>query len=84
MVDPVEKSTEAVQEIVWKSAQETVILDSRLALYGKRGRWLAVSDLHYGYEIRRRARGGLWPMWGRGERLNRELGNCWMNTSPIT
>ena len=41
-----------------------VILDSRLALFHEGARWLAVADIHYGYEISRRADGGLWPMWG--------------------
>ncbi|MEM7699847.1 MAG: metallophosphoesterase, partial [Verrucomicrobiota bacterium] len=26
--------------------------------------WMAVADLHFGFEVRRRAMGGLWPMWG--------------------
>lgn len=65
MVETFEKSTAAVREKVHESDQETVFLDSRLALYGEKARWLAISDLHYGYEVRRRAEGGLWPMWGR-------------------
>lgn len=39
-------------------------LDSRLALWHERQRWLAVSDLHFGYEINRNRHGGLYPMWG--------------------
>ncbi|MDF1814212.1 MAG: metallophosphoesterase [Verrucomicrobiales bacterium] len=66
MVEPVKKSTEAiVQELVWSSDSESVFLDSRLALFGEKGSWLALSDLHYGFEVRRRAKGGLFPMWGR-------------------
>ncbi len=41
-----------------------VWLDGRLALYHETGRWLVVSDIHYGYEISRRAAGGLFPAWG--------------------
>jgi uncharacterized protein len=41
-----------------------VILDGRLALFHKRQRWLAVADLHFGYEISQRAAGRLMPMWG--------------------
>jgi len=65
MVEPVEKSTKAIQEVIWQNERGSVVLDARLALYGEADRWLAVSDLHYGYEVRRRAKGGLWPMWGR-------------------
>ncbi|MFN2507347.1 MAG: metallophosphoesterase [Chthoniobacterales bacterium] len=41
-----------------------VILDGRLALFHERQRWLAVADLHFGYEISQRAAGRLVPMWG--------------------
>jgi uncharacterized protein len=41
-----------------------VLLDGRLALYHKKQRWLAVADLHFGYEISQRAAGRLVPMWG--------------------
>jgi len=41
-----------------------VVLDSRLALYHETERWLAVADLHFGYELNRRMDGGLYPMWG--------------------
>ena len=40
------------------------ILDARLALYHRGERWLAVADLHFGYEISLRAAGALLPMWG--------------------
>ena len=43
---------------------EDVILDGRLALYHKQQRWLAVADLHFGYEVSQRAAGRLMPMWG--------------------
>ena len=42
----------------------SVVLDGRLALFHKRQRWLAVADLHFGYEISQRAAGRLMPMWG--------------------
>ena len=41
-----------------------VLLDGRLALFHKRERWLAVSDLHFGYELSQRAAGNLFPLWG--------------------
>lgn len=41
-----------------------VLLDGRLALFHQRQRWLAVADLHFGYEISQRAAGRLIPMWG--------------------
>lgn len=41
-----------------------VLLDSRLALFHKRAKWLAIADLHFGYELSQRAAGRLMPMWG--------------------
>jgi DNA ligase-associated metallophosphoesterase len=41
-----------------------ILLDGRLALFHQRERWLAVADLHFGYEISQRAAGGLFPLWG--------------------
>lgn len=41
-----------------------VLLDGRLALFNEEQRWLAVADLHFGYEISQRAAGRLMPMWG--------------------
>ena len=41
-----------------------VLLDGRLALFHQRQKWLAVADLHFGYEISQRAAGRLMPMWG--------------------
>ena len=43
---------------------ENVILDSRLALIHTRERWLAIADLHFGYELSQRAAGSLVPLWG--------------------
>src|SRR5438128_2991509 len=41
-----------------------VLLDGRLALFHQRERWLAVADLHFGYELSQRAAGWLVPLWG--------------------
>lgn len=41
-----------------------VILDARLALYCLHERWLAIADVHYGYELSQRAAGALFPLWG--------------------
>ena len=43
---------------------EEMLLDGRLALFHQRERWLAVADLHFGYELSQRAAGWLVPMWG--------------------
>lgn len=43
---------------------DDIVLDGRLALYHERERWLAVADLHFGYEVSQRAAGRLIPMWG--------------------
>ncbi|MCB1089702.1 MAG: metallophosphoesterase, partial [Verrucomicrobiae bacterium] len=39
-------------------------LDARLALVNPAEGWLIASDIHYGYEVSRRAAGGLFPLWG--------------------
>lgn len=41
-----------------------VVLDGRLALFHEEEGWLAVADLHFGYELSQRAAGRLMPMWG--------------------
>ena len=41
-----------------------VFLDRRLCLFHERERWLAVADLHFGYEISQRVAGRLIPLWG--------------------
>ncbi len=41
-----------------------VVLDGRLALFHAEQRWLAVADLHFGYEISQRVAGRLMPLWG--------------------
>jgi DNA ligase-associated metallophosphoesterase len=43
---------------------EEIVLDGRLALFHQREHWLAVADLHFGYELSQRAAGRLVPMWG--------------------
>ncbi len=43
---------------------DDVVLDGRLALFHQRENWLAVADLHFGYEVSQRAAGRLMPMWG--------------------
>ena len=43
---------------------QDIVLDGRLALYHETERWLAVADLHFGYELSQRAAGRLLPMWG--------------------
>ena len=43
---------------------EDTILDARLALFHRAERWLAVADVHFGYELSQRAAGGLFPLWG--------------------
>src|SRR3954469_12210318 len=41
-----------------------IVLDGRLALFHERERWLALADLHFGYELSQRAAGNLFPLWG--------------------
>jgi metallophosphoesterase superfamily enzyme len=41
-----------------------VLLDGRLAIFHERQNWLAVADLHFGYELSQRATGNLFPLWG--------------------
>jgi DNA ligase-associated metallophosphoesterase len=43
---------------------DKIILDGRLALFHETERWLAVADLHFGYELSQRAAGALVPLWG--------------------
>ena len=43
-----------------------LLLDSRLAIFQPESGWMAVADIHYGYEMSRRADGGLFPLWGMG------------------
>ena len=41
-----------------------ILLDGRLALFHESEKWLAVADLHFGYELSQRAAGRLMPLWG--------------------
>ena len=43
---------------------DDILLDGRLALFHQEQRWLAVADLHFGYELSQRAAGRLVPLWG--------------------
>ena len=83
MVEHSKKSTNAVREIVFGEKDDRVWLDSRLALFGEKDRWLALGDLHFGYEVSRRAAGGLWPLWGR-ETLSERLDELIADYEPAT
>lgn len=41
-----------------------IVLDGRLALFHERQRWLAMADIHFGFELSQRAAGNLFPLWG--------------------
>src|SRR5882762_3449296 len=43
---------------------DDILLDGRLALFHQTEYWLAVADLHFGYELSQRAAGCLVPLWG--------------------
>jgi DNA ligase-associated metallophosphoesterase len=43
---------------------ENVLLDGRRALFHEREHWLAIADLHFGYELSQRAAGWLLPFFG--------------------
>ena len=43
---------------------KSVLLDSRLALFHEEERWLAIADLHFGFELSQRVAGHLVPFWG--------------------
>ena len=45
--------------------------DSRLALVHETEKWLAIADIHYGYELSQRAAGALFPAWGMQKIENR-------------
>jgi uncharacterized protein len=44
-----------------------ILLDSRRALVHQNLGWMAVADLHYGYEVHRSRQGALLPNWGMGQ-----------------
>jgi len=50
------------------------VLDSRLALFHPNESWLAVADLHFGYEQSQRRAGALFPLWGMDDVRARLLG----------
>jgi putative SbcD/Mre11-related phosphoesterase len=59
----------------WRAQiEEDVILDGRLALYHESEQWLAVADVHFGYELSQRAAGALFPLWGMAEIEDRLCG----------
>lgn len=67
MIDPTKKSTghsPLAKGAATAGISEGLILDGRLALVDAAARWLAVADLHFGYEANRRREGALWPLWG--------------------
>ncbi|MDF1739924.1 MAG: metallophosphoesterase [Verrucomicrobiales bacterium] len=65
MGDTREKSTKVPDlDAAYEEVAPGVFLDGRLALHHPEEGWLAISDLHFGYEVSRRRDGGLWPMWG--------------------
>jgi uncharacterized protein len=53
---------------------ENVLLDARLALFHEHERWLAIADLHFGFELTQRAAGRLVPFWGMASASTRLLG----------
>jgi uncharacterized protein len=53
---------------------ENVLLDARLALFHESERWLAIADLHFGFELSQRAAGRLVPFWGMGSTSARLFG----------
>ncbi|MBL9152025.1 MAG: metallophosphoesterase [Verrucomicrobiales bacterium] len=65
MVDAGEKSTTTPESPAQVEVASDLWLDARLALVHRRAGWLAVADVHFGYEVARRAAGGLFPLWGR-------------------
>ena len=87
MIDPAEKSTEVPPLADQGSGQAEVapgvFLDSRLGLYHQHERWLAISDVHFGYEMSRRAAGALWPLWGM-ETIEERLNQLVCGLSPDT
>jgi uncharacterized protein len=43
---------------------DDVLLDGRRALFHEKENWLALADLHFGFELSQRAAGNLFPLWG--------------------
>ena len=59
------------------------VLDHRRALYHPFENWLAVADLHFGYELSANAAGALYPGWGM-EEVERHLGALLHDYKPKT
>ena len=53
---------------------ENVLLDGRLGLFHERESWLAIADLHFGFELSQRLAGQLIPFWGMESSSARLLG----------
>jgi uncharacterized protein len=62
---------------------ESVLLDSRLALFHEQERWLAIADLHFGYELSQRVAGRLVPLWGM-ESIETRLSQLLRDYRPAT
>ena len=52
---------------------KSVLLDSRLGLFHEEEGWLAIADLHFGFELSQRVAGRLVPFWGMGSSSARLL-----------
>jgi metallophosphoesterase superfamily enzyme len=53
---------------------ENVLLDARLGLFHEQEGWLAIADLHFGFELSQRLAGQLVPFWGMESSSARLLG----------
>ena len=62
---------------------ENLRFDARLALFQEEAGWLAVADLHYGYEKSQQAAGALFPAWGMDE-IELRLGSLLADYQPRT
>ena len=62
---------------------ESVLLDSRLALFHEQENWLAIADLHFGFELSQRAAGCLVPLWGM-ESIETRLSQLLRDYHPAT
>src|SRR5438270_501800 len=62
---------------------ESVLLDSRLALFHEQERWLAIADLDVGFELSQRVAGRLVPLWGM-ESIETRLNQVLRDYHPAT
>src|SRR2546421_365217 len=62
---------------------ESVLLDSRLALFHEQEKWLAIADLHFGFELSQRVAGRLVPFWGM-ESIQTRLSQLLRDYHPAT